>query len=251
MRTSIPKSHYVYEFAYPQNMPLPWSGETFYVGKGTRLTRMDDHFKEAVNGCSCLKCQAIRLVWKAGLAVSRRIVFESTNELEVFQKEKQTIIKRKSPFLTNIIHNTHNNAPKYDTKCYVGNGEIWLCRLWAASYCGLYSGKIRVYDIPECLEEFAITIGECKQYSETFYPLGIVEKFIQQARNNPHLPYTAVKGPEQNSKKGIYCYLKTGNAHPPEYNTIISQMLDGRITTEQARAAICQAYDVALEKAPE
>lgn len=98
----IPKSHYIYEFSYPQHMPDFPGGTVFYVGKGTSLSRMDSHFTEATGGCDCDKCRAIRSVWNTGLAVARRIVFETTDEREAIREEKVRIARHLSPYLTNV-----------------------------------------------------------------------------------------------------------------------------------------------------
>jgi acyl carrier protein len=101
----IPKSHYVYELAYPKEMPK-LAGVVFYVGKGTSLSRMDDHLREAAReDCDCAKCEAIRSVWAAGLAVVRNIVFTSRNEKVTLEEEIRRIVRHHSPYLTNMQHN--------------------------------------------------------------------------------------------------------------------------------------------------
>ncbi len=98
----IPKSHYVYEFAYPEEMP-ELAGIIFYVGKGTSLSRMDTHFQEAAReDCNCVKCGAIQAVWAADLIVVRRIVFESKNEIATLNEENRRILIHSSPYFTNI-----------------------------------------------------------------------------------------------------------------------------------------------------
>lgn len=109
----IPKSFYIYEFSYPEGMP-EGKGAIFYVGKGTHVVRMDDHFREAMNGCECNKCQAIRSVWDAGLTVVRRIVFESTSEMDTLNEERRRILQHQSPFLTNIQRTTKVLVEKPD-----------------------------------------------------------------------------------------------------------------------------------------
>jgi hypothetical protein len=98
----IPKSHYIYEFSYPEQMPGFPGGTVFYVGKGTSLSRMDSHFTEAAGGCDCDKCKAIRSIWNAGLVVVRRIVFETTSEREAVEEEKVRIARHRSPYFTNV-----------------------------------------------------------------------------------------------------------------------------------------------------
>jgi DNA-binding XRE family transcriptional regulator len=95
----IPKAFYVYTFAYPAGMPN--AGAVFYVGKGTSLHRMDHHFKEAVGGCQCQKCQAIRSVWDTGLPVERRIIFDTVDEQGALQHEQESIARYQSEHLTN------------------------------------------------------------------------------------------------------------------------------------------------------
>ena len=96
------RQYYVYEVSYPEGMPN-LAGIVFYVGKGSNLSRMDNHFQEARSGCDCSKCQSIRSVWDAGLAVVRRIVFESPLEREAFNEERRRILLHESPYLTNIV----------------------------------------------------------------------------------------------------------------------------------------------------
>ncbi len=107
----IQKSHFVYEFSYPEELP-ELAGIVFYVGKATKLTRMDDHFKEAAKGCICAKCEAIRSIWNLGLAVARRIVFESLSESEALNEERRRIIQHQSPYLTNVVR-TRNVIPEW------------------------------------------------------------------------------------------------------------------------------------------
>lgn len=102
MKHKTPNSHYVYEFSYPEGMPEV-GGIVFYVGKGSSLSRMDNHFQEARSECDCAKCQTIRVVWDAGLVVVRRIVFESPLERETFNEERRRILLHESSYLTNIV----------------------------------------------------------------------------------------------------------------------------------------------------
>lgn len=98
----IPKSHYVYEFSYPERMP-ELAGIIFYVGKGTNLSRMNVHFQEAAReDCHCAKCEAIRSVWAVGLVVVRNIVFTSRDERATLAEEGRRIIRHYSPHLTNV-----------------------------------------------------------------------------------------------------------------------------------------------------
>ena len=87
----IPNAYFVYEFSYPEGMSEV-ADKVFYVGKGTSLSRMDGHLREAAKGCLCTKCEAIRSIWAAGLLVTRRIVFESRSESEVLNEERKRII---------------------------------------------------------------------------------------------------------------------------------------------------------------
>lgn len=99
----IPKSYYVYEFAYPEEMPEV-AGIIFYVGKGTSLSRMDIHLREAAReDCSCAKCKAIQSIWAVGLVVVRNIVFTSSDEMAALSEEKRRIVLHRSPYLTNIV----------------------------------------------------------------------------------------------------------------------------------------------------
>jgi hypothetical protein len=149
----IPELYFVYEFSYPERMP-ELGGIVFYVGKGTKLTRMDAHFKEAAKGCICAKCEAIRLIWSLDLVVVRRIVFESRSESEVLNEERERIFRHQSPYLTNIVR-TKNYIPERapirsarkhkiwehsievkipQCKCGQSKIECRICRQW---YCGL------------------------------------------------------------------------------------------------------------------
>lgn len=105
--------YFVYEYSYPQEMPDPLrAGVIFYVGKATNGARLDHHLAEAKTDCSCAKCQAIRLVWDAGLTVIRRIVFESINNTEVVNEERRRILLHESPYLTNVVKTRRKYEPK-------------------------------------------------------------------------------------------------------------------------------------------
>lgn len=106
----ISASYFVYEFSYPEKMP-ELAGIIFYIGKGTKLSRMDAHFKEAAQGCICAKCEAIRSIWSLDLVVVRRIVFESRSESEVLNEERERIFRHQSPYLTNIVRTKNDAIP--------------------------------------------------------------------------------------------------------------------------------------------
>ena len=103
MKRTVPITHYVYEFSYPEEMP-ELAGTVFYVGKGTSLQRMNNHLDEAATSCDCRKCEAIRSIWDAHLVVVRRIVFETLSNDYALQEERRRILLHQSPFLTNIQH---------------------------------------------------------------------------------------------------------------------------------------------------
>jgi len=50
-RNTIPHSYFVYEFSYPEDMSEV-ADKVFYVGKGTSLSRMDGHLREAAKSLS-------------------------------------------------------------------------------------------------------------------------------------------------------------------------------------------------------
>jgi hypothetical protein len=130
----IPKSHYVYEFSYPEGMP-DLAGIVFYVGKGTSLTRMNYHFIEASKGCDCGKCAAICSIWDAGLVVVRRIVFETLSHDEVLQEEKRRIKQHRSRFLTNIQFSGKSRAhPFFNHLDYEWTDhQRWMASSWIAT----------------------------------------------------------------------------------------------------------------------
>ncbi len=74
---------YVYVLARP-------NGEPFYVGKGSG-NRIDDREREARAGHRCHKCNIIRKVWGEGGQVQRSVVFETDDEQEAFDRERQLI----------------------------------------------------------------------------------------------------------------------------------------------------------------
>jgi len=94
------KTWYVYTYAFPD-------GTVFYVGKGNHA-RIDDHEREARNGCDCDKCRIIRQIWKSGHPVQKRIVFETFVEAEALVQEHSLIERYAGPQLTNI----HGNVKK-------------------------------------------------------------------------------------------------------------------------------------------
>lgn len=76
--------HFVYELIRPD-------GRVFYVGKGTKLKRMNCHENEAKKGDDTHKCRIIRKIWAEGGEVGKRIVFWSDDEEGAFVKEKELI----------------------------------------------------------------------------------------------------------------------------------------------------------------
>lgn len=110
MQRTVPITYYVYEFSYPEGMP-ELAGIIFYVGKGTSIQRLNNHLKEAADGCECRKCEAIRSIWDANLPVVRRIVFETVSEDDALQEEQRRILLHRSPFLTNIQHTIEARKP--------------------------------------------------------------------------------------------------------------------------------------------
>lgn len=74
---------YVYVLCRP-------NGDPFYVGKG-QDARVFDHDAEARRGHKCHKCNVIRKIWKQGGQVQRYIVFETDDEQEAFNYERELI----------------------------------------------------------------------------------------------------------------------------------------------------------------
>ena len=88
-----PKTWYVYTYAFPD-------GSIFYIGKGNQ-GRIDEHEREAQDGCACAKCQTIREIWTGGHPVQKRIVYETLVEAEAIEYEKNLIRLHTGPHLTN------------------------------------------------------------------------------------------------------------------------------------------------------
>ena len=94
-----PKTYYVYTYAYAD-------GTVFYIGKGTE-GRIDAHEKEASKGCGCRKCQVIRQIWQSKKPIQKRIVFETLDELEALEQERDLIQMHACAGLTNISYNPY------------------------------------------------------------------------------------------------------------------------------------------------
>jgi AcrR family transcriptional regulator len=92
-RMTAPKTWYVYTYAYPD-------GSIFYIGKGNQGC-IDEHEREAQDGCACTKCQTIREIWASGHPVQKRIVYETLLEAEALEYEKKLIHLHAGPHLTN------------------------------------------------------------------------------------------------------------------------------------------------------
>jgi hypothetical protein len=87
---------YVYTLAYPESM----GGKVFYVGKGSK-SRIKNHLAEARKGVVSAKCDAIRVIWAAGLRVVEAKVAEFSEEAESYQYEKVLIASIGLENLTN------------------------------------------------------------------------------------------------------------------------------------------------------
>ena len=92
-RMHAPKTWYVYTYAFPD-------GSIFYIGKGNQ-GRIDEHEREAQDGCACAKCQTIREIWASGHPVQKRIVYETLLEAEALEHEKTLLHLHAGPHLTN------------------------------------------------------------------------------------------------------------------------------------------------------
>lgn len=109
------------------------AGIIFYVGKGTKLSRMNVHFREAASEkCDCAKCEAIQSVWAIGLAVVRNTVFTSINEKAALQEEARRIVLHYSPYLTNVKLpkklTSRNKRPAKSSEPNFSESEILLPR---------------------------------------------------------------------------------------------------------------------------
>lgn len=87
---------YVYELVDPR------SGKVFYVGKG-HGSRMYDHDWEAQRGYRSRKCQTIRDIWAAGLAVQRRKAAHFSEESDAYAAEADLIRPIGLANLTNVV----------------------------------------------------------------------------------------------------------------------------------------------------
>lgn len=151
---SIPKSYYVYEFSYPEEMP-ELAGIVFYVGKGTKSSRMDAHFVEAANGCDSEKCKAIRSIWDAGLVVVRRIVFETRSEDEALAEEKRRILLHQLSYLTNVKIPV---LPEVSVKVRVERKDVVLAnKLRDEIHQGRYEHGSRLPSTKKIMEHFDVS----------------------------------------------------------------------------------------------
>lgn len=66
------------------------SSVPFYVGKG-HGKRMDSHEREARRGCTEPRHKKIRSLWSKGQSVQKVVIFETENEAEAFEMEKDFI----------------------------------------------------------------------------------------------------------------------------------------------------------------
>lgn len=73
----------------------------FYVGKGQQK-RAYTHRNEARRGHACHKCNKIRKLWREGRDYVERIVFETNNEQDAFDKEVALIAEIGSRNLCNL-----------------------------------------------------------------------------------------------------------------------------------------------------
>lgn len=152
----VPRTHFVYEYSYPSEMP-DLAGVVFYVGKGTTLNRMDAHLTEAAGECDCAKCEAIRSVWALGLVVVRQIVFESMDERQVLMVEKQKIAQHLSPHLVNVQHNSHRQPRKQSYSDASKGRYDWV---GPDQFVISLAGEERVYSLADIDPEI-IELAEC------------------------------------------------------------------------------------------
>lgn len=88
--------YYVYALNDPRD------GRTFYVGKGQR-NRVDAHEREAAKGVDHPKCDRIRDIWVAGLAVQKSVISQHALEAEAYSAEAALINQIGLHNLTNLI----------------------------------------------------------------------------------------------------------------------------------------------------
>jgi hypothetical protein len=89
-------SFYVYELIDPR------TGNVFYVGKGSG-DRIDQHEREAARGMRSRKCEVIRAIQSAGLAVEKRHVASFRWEQDAYDFETERIAEIGLVNLTNVL----------------------------------------------------------------------------------------------------------------------------------------------------
>lgn len=167
-KIKAPTTWYNYLYMFPDET-------VFYVGKGQK-GRIDEHEKEAQTGCLCEKCKAIRIIWKCGHPVRKRIVFETLVEDEAIENEKKLIVQYDSEYLTNIVHNQRKkvvdgkktpNPKKSCEKSYQqdtsqsisseehidAEGRKWIS---AAQVANIWNGRARAEGIESNYTRFSV-----------------------------------------------------------------------------------------------
>lgn len=247
MRTNrVPRSHYVYEFSYPQGMPL--AGVVFYVGKGTHLSRMNDHLREAAGGCTCEKCRAIRSIWAAGYIPARRIVFESLDEQATFAEERRRIALRASRYLTNKQCATAQPKGGAFICCYYEDGDVWVCCDWANGYFRPRRGWRELLPRPKSVWNENLNRHEVQHPSLwvggeriTFDSRGVGRSSYFRLSELLWLAERVREGKIPDAARVnavvvdmIYWYLGTGEASPPNLKKAFEDFCAGKITNAEA-----------------
>lgn len=172
-------SYFNYTLSYPEECfdgdGTDLSNIVFYVGKGTHLSRIDNHFREAAaRRCSCEKCNVIRWIWSKGKAPLRKIVFETLSEDEAFGNEQHLIQSEyKSKYLTNVNHATPCGNRTYRRPVIEKDGEVYVSIAEASRFLKVsrpafykhYKGSLQEYHFERSSSPF-FSLSELKSFAK-------------------------------------------------------------------------------------